>query len=77
MQAFKKEDDELNVTESFEDYTNELVSNHSENVNCNITNGLGITDIHTYSMVINSDGMYESDIIDKNDFIEIIGLEMK
>ena len=77
VQAFKKEDDELNVTESFEDYTNELVSNHSENVNCNITNGLGITDIHTYSMVINSDGMYESDIIDKNDFIEIIGLEMK
>lgn len=77
VQAFKKEDDELNVTESFEDYTNELVSNHSENVNCDITNGLGITDIHTYSMVINSDGMYESDIIDKNDFIEIIGLEMK
>lgn len=75
VQAFKKEDDEVNITESFEDYTNELVSNHSDNVSFDITNGLSINDIHEYSVMLNSDGVYESDVLNKSNFIEIINIK--
>lgn len=77
VQAFKKEEDELNVTDIFEDYTNELISNHSENIVCDSINGLSVTNVFTYYTVANSDGRYESGIIDKNKFIEIIEMEMK
>lgn len=75
VQAFKKEDDSIDKTDVFEDYTNELVGNHSDDVVCDTTNGLSINDIHKYSTTINSDGMYETDIININDFAEIIKIK--
>lgn len=59
VQAFKQEESELNITDIFEDYNNELVSNHSENVICN-ENGLSIKDEYKINNNgINSDGLYE------------------
>nr|DAQ97541.1 MAG TPA: carbohydrate esterase [Caudoviricetes sp.] len=75
VQAFKKEDDEINITESFEDYTNELVSNHSEGINCDVINGLSINDSYEYNSELNADGLYETNIINKTDFIEILSIK--
>lgn len=74
-QAFKKETDSINKTDTFEDYTNELVSNHSENIICDAANGLSINDIHEYATALNSDGVYETDIINIDDFTEIIKIK--
>ena len=68
VQAFKQEESELNVTDVFEDYNNELVSNCSENVICD-ENGLSIKDEYEINNNgINSDGFYE---IKLGKFIEI------
>ena len=71
VQAFKQEESELNITETFEDYSNENVSNHSENVTCN-ENGLSIKDEYKYNSYLNSDDYYESEEININDFEELI-----
>ena len=75
VQAFKQEEAELNVTDVFEDYNNELVSNHSENINCDVSNGLSIKDKYEYKSSLNDDGIYETDLISKNDFIEILSIK--
>ena len=74
VQAFKQEDAELNITDVFEDYNNELVSNCSENVVCN-ENGLSIKDCYDLNTILNSDGFYETKEISKNEFIELIKIE--
>lgn len=68
VQAFKQEDSELNVTDVFEDYKNELVSNHSENVICDKNNGLSIKDKYEYFSFDEEIGYYETDI---NDLLDI------
>ena len=59
----------------FEDYNNELVSNHSENINCDVSNGLSINDSYKYNTGLNGDRLYETNIINKTDFIEILSIK--
>ena len=75
VQAFKQEESELNITDVFEDYNNELVSNHTENVVYDFVDGLSINDTYKYATTLNSDGLYETDIINKDDFIEILSIK--
>ena len=75
VQAFKQEDSELNVTDVFENYTNENVSNYSENINCDVSNGLSINDSYKYNTGLNGDRLYETNIINKTDFIEILSIK--
>ena len=75
VQAFKQEEAELNITDVFEDYNNELVSNHSENINCDVSNGLSINDSYKYNTGLNGDRLYETNIINKTDFIEILSIK--
>ena len=74
VQAFKQEDTELNITDVFEDYNNKLVCNHSENVFCG-DNGLYIKDEYKIDSRLNAEGLYETDIINRNDFIEIVKIK--
>ena len=75
VQAFKQEDSELNVTDVFEDYNNELVSNHTENVTCDTNIGLSIKDTYEYSSSLNNYDCYESEEINVNDYIELIKIK--
>ena len=68
VQAFKQEEAETNANGVFEDYSNENVSNHSENVVCG-GNGLSIKgEYEINNNGINSDGLYKIKI---GDFINI------
>lgn len=75
VQAFKKDDDETNVTDPFEEFTNELVCNHSDGINCDVSNGLSINDSYEYNTGLNGDRLYETNIINKTDFIEILSIK--
>lgn len=60
VQAFEQEQGSQDVTEVFESYTNPLVSNHNDNVICDITNGLGIKDKYEVVGTLNDrTGFYE------------------
>ena len=45
--------------------------------NVTFTDSMHVKKEHEYAITLNSDSVYESGIINKNDFIEILGLEMK
>ena len=75
VQAFKQEEAELNITDVFEDYNNELVSNHTENVTCDTNIGLSIKDTYEYSSSLNNYDCYESEEINVNDYIELIKIK--
>lgn len=74
VQAFKQEEAELNITDVFEDYNNELVSNHTENIVYD-DSGLHIKDIYNIdNNGLNSDGLYEIKI---GDFIDINNIKVE
>ena len=45
--------------------------------NVAFTDSMHVKKEHEYAITLNVDSVYESEIINKNDFIEILGLEMK
>lgn len=45
--------------------------------NVEFTDSMHVKKEHEYAITLNADSVYESEIINKNDFIEILGLEMK
>ena len=75
VQVSEKLEDETNITATLESYTNNLVTYKTDSVVCT-EDGLSIKDTWEINTTLNSDGFYESGIINKDDFLEFLGLEV-
>ena len=55
----------------------EMTNSFYDKDNVAFTDSMHVKKEHEYAITLNADSVYESEIINKNDFIEILGLEMK
>ena len=78
INVYKKEEGNTNLNEALKEFKNNTKQDFIKNEDEIIIddNGTKIKDSYEYNSILNSNGFYESKIINKNNYLEILGIEV-